>query len=58
MVGEVLTGIDVANLTLTDFDVLDKSKVVFGDNYPRLQKIKKRYDPDNIFNKWFPITPA
>jgi hypothetical protein len=23
-----------------------------------LQGIKKKYDPDNIFNKWFPITPA
>ncbi|KAG6889203.1 hypothetical protein C0995_002663 [Termitomyces sp. Mi166 len=38
--------------------VPDKAKTVFADNYPRLQKIKKRYDPDNVFNKWFPITPA
>ncbi|KAJ3490949.1 hypothetical protein NLJ89_g11388 [Agrocybe chaxingu] len=36
----------------------DKAKLVFGKNYARLQAIKKRYDPDNIFNKWFPITPA
>ncbi|KAH0579527.1 hypothetical protein H2248_002381 [Termitomyces sp. 'cryptogamus'] len=36
----------------------DKAKAIFADNYPRLQKIKKRYDPDNIFRKWFPITPA
>ncbi|KNZ77937.1 hypothetical protein J132_02877 [Termitomyces sp. J132] len=35
----------------------DKAKAIFADNYPRLQKIKKRYDPDNIFSKWFPITP-
>jgi FAD/FMN-containing dehydrogenase len=36
----------------------DKAKAAFGENYPRLQGIKKKYDPDNIFNKWFPITPA
>jgi FAD/FMN-containing dehydrogenase len=41
---------------LADFDVINNSKAVFGDNYPRLQAIKKRYDPDNVFNKWFPIT--
>ncbi|KAG6889276.1 hypothetical protein C0992_005800 [Termitomyces sp. T32_za158] len=38
--------------------VSDKAKAVFADNYPKLQEIKKRYDPDSIFNKWFPITPA
>jgi len=37
---------------------VEKSKVVFAENYPRLQEIKKRYDPKSIFNKWFPITPA
>lgn len=38
--------------------VPNKAELVFGENYPRLQQVKKRYDPDNIFNKWFPITPA
>ncbi|RDB18319.1 6-hydroxy-D-nicotine oxidase [Hypsizygus marmoreus] len=38
--------------------VPDKAKLVFVENYPRLQGIKKKYDPENIFNKWFPITPA
>ena len=36
----------------------EKSKLVFGENYPRLQAIKKRYDPTNVFNKWFSVTPA
>nr|AGK29855.1 FAD-binding protein [Volvariella volvacea] len=36
----------------------DGARLAFGDKYPRLQEIKRKYDPDNIFNKWFPITPA
>lgn len=29
----------------------------FAENYLRLQRIKGKYDPDNVFNKWFAITP-
>jgi len=36
----------------------NNSEVLFGDNYPRLQELKKRYDPDNVFSKWFSIAPA
>ncbi|KAL5530239.1 hypothetical protein ACEPAF_6496 [Sanghuangporus sanghuang] len=36
----------------------DRAQKVFGDNYPRLQQIKKRYDPDMIFSNWFQIIPA
>jgi hypothetical protein len=36
----------------------NNAEVLFGDNYPRLQEIKKRYDPDNVFSKWFSIAPA
>jgi FAD/FMN-containing dehydrogenase len=39
-------------------EVKDKAAVAFGANYPMLQKIKKKYDPDNIFNRWFAITPT
>ena len=35
-----------------------KAQVLFGENYPRMQKLKKEHDPENIFSKWFPITPA
>lgn len=35
----------------------EKSKDLFGDNYPKLQQLKARYDPGNIFNKLFPIYP-
>ncbi|KAI0637906.1 FAD-binding domain-containing protein [Trametes polyzona] len=37
---------------------VDKAKQLFGSNYPRLQQIKKKYDPERVFNKWFNITPA
>jgi hypothetical protein len=36
----------------------EKAKSVFGPNLPRLQALKKKYDPDFIWNKWFPIVPA
>ncbi|KAK2466421.1 hypothetical protein APHAL10511_002063 [Amanita phalloides] len=37
---------------------LKRVKEAFGDNYAKLQKIKKKYDPDSVFNKWFPIVPV
>ncbi|EJD01265.1 FAD-binding domain-containing protein [Fomitiporia mediterranea MF3/22] len=36
----------------------DRSAVLFGANYPRLQDLKRKYDPDLLFRSWFPITPA
>lgn len=39
-------------------DMKDRVSTAFGPNYPKLQRVKKRYDPDNVFNKWFPILPA
>ncbi|KAF6749617.1 FAD binding domain-containing protein [Ephemerocybe angulata] len=35
-----------------------RSQNAFAENYPRLQAIKKIYDPEHIFNKWYPIVPA
>lgn len=31
---------------------------VYGPNYPRLQRLKRKYDPDVVFNKWFCVRPA
>ena len=36
----------------------DKASVAFGENYQRLGEVKRVYDPDGVFNKWFPIAPA
>ena len=30
----------------------------FGPNYPKLQKLKAKYDPNNVFNKLHAITPS
>lgn len=35
----------------------EKVNAVFGENLPRLKEIKRKYDPDFIFNKWYPIPP-
>jgi hypothetical protein len=38
--------------------VHDRSEVFYGSNYPKLQALKKKYDPERVFSKWFAITPA
>lgn len=30
---------------------------LYGENYARLQKLKKQYDPEGVFFKWNAITP-
>ncbi|GLA51462.1 hypothetical protein AnigIFM63604_008059 [Aspergillus niger] len=34
-----------------------RAKDVYGDNLPRLQKLKKQYDPKNVFKKWLNLLP-
>jgi FAD/FMN-containing dehydrogenase len=36
----------------------DPAAVVYGANYPRLQQLKKKYDPDNFFHTNVNIRPA
>jgi len=35
-----------------------KANLMSREHYPRLQALKKKYDPDILFSKWFAITPA
>ncbi|KAG8700071.1 hypothetical protein FRC08_004937 [Ceratobasidium sp. 394] len=50
------------NTNYLDQESQMESKVVgnrrFGSNFTRLVEVKRKYDPDNLFGKWFPITPA
>ncbi|KAJ7596435.1 hypothetical protein C8J56DRAFT_816199 [Mycena floridula] len=43
-----------------DATARDDAKVAaaFGSNYAKLQALKKKYDPEVVFNRWFPIVPA
>jgi FAD/FMN-containing dehydrogenase len=45
-----------ANRFVQQYD--ERSRDIFGENYERLSQIKAKYDPKNIFNKLFAITPA
>jgi len=38
-------------------DKKSPAAILFGVNYPRLQKIKAQYDPDMMFSRWFPVIP-
>ena len=43
---------------INEKDGKDRARSLFLENYPRLQELKKKYDPENIFNKWFAIIPS
>jgi FAD/FMN-containing dehydrogenase len=48
-----------AKATVNDGKAYDDSNArkLFGPNYGRLQRLKAQYDPENVFSKWFAITP-
>ncbi|KAJ8060910.1 hypothetical protein OCU04_009990 [Sclerotinia nivalis] len=47
---------NLANVNLADGT--ERVQEIFGENFARLRKIKRKYDPGFIFNKWYPIPPA
>lgn len=36
----------------------DKSLALFGEHYPRLREIKRKWDPELVWNKWYVVLPA
>jgi hypothetical protein len=44
--------------TVTDVEGHDLAESLFGDKYNKLQDIKAKHDPNQLFNKWFPIAPS
>jgi len=36
----------------------DSAQRMFGLNYERMRQVKRKYDPDIRFNKWFTVEPA
>jgi hypothetical protein len=39
-------------------DTDEYARKLFGSNYARLQEVKKKYDPDQVFSRWFAIQPS
>jgi len=50
--------LNYASMDASENDTDEKARKAFGSNYPRLQQLKRKYDPDMVFNKWFCIRPA
>lgn len=54
----LLVGPDIDAAPTATIATADKTRALFREHYPRLQAIKKKYDPDMIFNRWYTIIPA
>lgn len=48
---EMQNGYDVDHPRDTTIDFFQKGSVIFGSNYERVQELKRKYDPENLFNK-------
>jgi len=57
-VNEGYGNFDIDDSDLDKAQLKNTAEVLFGPNYPKLQQIKKKYDPQNVFSKWFAINPA
>ena len=56
---ESSTGADTEALPVANSPMkANRAKDLFREHYPKLQQIKRKYDPDMVFNKWFVVEPA
>ncbi|WP_435790530.1 BBE domain-containing protein [Clostridium sp.] len=45
-------------VNVRDLNIKNYGQEYYGDNFSRLQKIKAKYDPNNVFNFVQSIPPA
>lgn len=50
--------LNYADVHSSDQENDHNTRKAYGPNYPRLQALKRKYDPEMIFNRWFRIKPA
>ncbi|KIO23501.1 hypothetical protein M407DRAFT_27027 [Tulasnella calospora MUT 4182] len=55
---ESLGYVNTADIFSTLNETDDYARKLFGPNYARLQQVKRKYDPDMVFDRWFAIRPA
>ncbi|KAA1469078.1 FAD-binding domain-containing protein [Dentipellis sp. KUC8613] len=48
----------VSLLATNEVTPTSKSEALFGGNLQRLAELKRKYDPEMVFSKWFTISPA
>ncbi|KZV71450.1 FAD-binding domain-containing protein [Peniophora sp. CONT] len=49
---------DVTAAVTGEKEKADKSLALFGKHYPRLREIKRKWDPELVWNKWYVVLPA
>ena len=57
-VAEEVASEDITTAVTGEKEKEDKSLALFGEHYPRLREIKRKWDPELVWNKWYVVKPA